>query len=895
MKNLDCDGPAASVAADPQPILRGEPEVTPDSPSGQKTIPSTVTAKHPDAVGYLKDLADEVNESWFRMICDLAAATSPAQIDPPTFDRLLILYTEKASYVRAKSPPVDPIASVAATSTDYLEGLTGFASFKHLGETLEVGFAKRITLIFGSNGSGKSSLCECLKALASPDRPKRPLENVRERGAGSPTFCYKFRSDAVQQTWTTAVGYGSRQRTIRYFDSSIAVGNVRNAVDLGRVVVLTPFRLSVFDSAKALTANFREGLQRVELANSTTLAELLAGIRTEFARFPGCPLATVADTDRAVLAESIRAGKEFAGSELLAKLLVRVAELEKATSDEGVKLLRAEQRELDQFLANLRLLMTATSELWELEPASKAKALSEKQIAQEAIARALIPDSGTLDGLMAMLRAVSPMCDLASAAGSDCPLCRRSVGAPEVELFRLYHGLLQGDLERDIAALRAAISVAVGHADTVKGFDQAALGRSPTIPSDLAAAVKAAVSVLVMDCDVSSEPSARAREALGSLQALEVAWSARLEAKKNALDTLSSGRQELLREIAELRQQVAPLEYAQAVADRLIVLEKSQALADKAKFWRDNLPAMTPLLKKITDRAKDAYEDLVVKDFHTRLNSEYLALAEKGMASFGVTLVRKGVDAAVTVLPQVGGNDIEYVLSEGEQRLHALALFFAELESSPQSVLVFDDPVSSFDCDYTANFCGRLRDVTLKHSDRQIIVFTHNWEFFVQLQLTFNQARLHDYLSVQVLENCALIAEYSDKIADLTSDIEAVLNTPGVLSKAQAAILAGKMRRLIESVVNTHVFNQQRYQFRQRSQAVSGYREFTKLIPLLPDEATLLGDLFSRLSPFEHDDQRTEYVNVDKAVFQTRYDQIRAVEHAITNRPPQGPSATGPA
>jgi recombinational DNA repair ATPase RecF len=51
------------------------------------------------------------------------------------------------------------------------------------------------------------------------------------------------------------------------------------------------------------------------------------------------------------------------------------------------------------------------------------------------------------------------------------------------------------------------------------------------------------------------------------------------------------------------------------------------------------------------------------------------------MDAFGVTLARRGSDASVTVLPQIGGKEIESVLSEGEQRVHALALFFAELET----------------------------------------------------------------------------------------------------------------------------------------------------------------------------------------------------------------------
>jgi len=33
-------------------------------------------ATHPDAIGYLMDLANEESEPWFRMLCDLAITGS---------------------------------------------------------------------------------------------------------------------------------------------------------------------------------------------------------------------------------------------------------------------------------------------------------------------------------------------------------------------------------------------------------------------------------------------------------------------------------------------------------------------------------------------------------------------------------------------------------------------------------------------------------------------------------------------------------------------------------------------------------------------------------------------------------------------------------------------------
>ena len=126
---------------------------------------------------------------------------------------------------------------------------------------------------------------------------------------------------------------------------------------------------------------------------------------------------------------------------------------------------------------------------------------------------------------------------------------------------------------------------------------------------------------------------------------------------------------------------------------------------------------------------------------------------------------------------------------------------------------MFDDPVSSFDYNYITNYCTRLRDFALKHTTRQIIVLTHNWEFFVQLQTTLNGSGLNGQLSVQVLENCAVVADYSEKIAELKADITTILAAPGEPSIARKEEMAGKMRRLIESVVNTHVFNNQRHQY----------------------------------------------------------------------------------
>ena len=139
-------------------------------------------------------------------------------------------------------------------------------------------------------------------------------------------------------------------------------------------------------------------------------------------------------------------------------------------------------------------------------------------------------------------------------------------------------------------------------------------------------------------------------------------------------------------------------------------------------------------------------------------------------------------------------------------------------------------------------------------------------------------------MAVQVLESCVAIDAYSENIDDFKADIDAILAVAGEPTKQQKEVMAGKMRRLIEVVVNTHVFNKQRHQFKQKNQAVSAFNEFTRVVPLLPAEAQVLRDLFAKLSITEHDDPRNAYVNTDKAMFQTRYNQIGAIERAIIGR-----------
>lgn len=84
----------------------------------------------------------------------------------------------------------------------------------------------------------------------------------------------------------------------------------------------------------------------------------------------------------------------------------------------------------------------------------------------------------------------------------------------------------------------------------------------------------------------------------------------------------------------------------------------------------------------------------------------------KGKITFGLNLVGAH-----------GSHGLDYILSEGETRITALAAFLADTTGSNQlAPFIFDDPISSLDQDLEERVVERLVSLS---ATRQVIIFTH--------------------------------------------------------------------------------------------------------------------------------------------------------------------------
>lgn len=809
--------------------------------------------KYQDAIGYLFELRDEINSQWFSHICELAISASSNQLDEIEKGNLLKIFKGETSSINSgittRYVSHSILAKLAPSALHFLQEINGFDNFKRLSNTLKLSLIKPITIIFGTNGAGKSSLCEAIKILANPERPSNPIKNVNSSNPKDPTFTYSF-GDGKSITWNESLGFGIHSNKIKYFDSHVA-----------RRYIQDPLRLE----------NIKLILTTTENVKGDVLVDLGVDNYEDLKSYYFNNL-------------------EFHEEELLNNKLSELARLEKLVSNEGLELLKVELKQLIEWRIALYNFYYAAQNISPNRLGNIICTLDEKKMYQKQLSSNLIPKYTNFDQFKIFLKALQEIFDLSMERKTNCPVCKRELDKSSWDVLKKYNEILTNKIEEEINELESERDRIWHSLEALRRCDVTNIKKNidwvPTEKIQLARKTIANIKKMIpsklkiYDNVKFSKYGEHVR-----ISNIIKDIDAEITKRKNEINKVDSHRDEVINEIESTRKEVENLKFRKQIYNHKssiqLILDKLESLSLlKKKFTDANF---TQLLRKITIANKKAQQELVVNEFTTVLDDEYYALSEKHLSDFAVSLPLKGDEAEITMTPSVSGNPINKILSEGELRLHSLALFFAELKYQNQYIVILDDPVSSFDYNYIDCVSWKIRDFIENNPHKQMVIFTHNWDFFVQLQLTL-KSDIKEKTAVKVLENCSVVDEYEEKVDQLKARIESILAEPGEPSKEKKENLAGYMRRLMEAIVNTYAFNGQKHQFKQKHQKVSNFQDFTKLKPLTSMEAKKLGDLFSSFSISEHDDKRGDYVNKDKTVFENRYRDILKIEDDIKTR-----------
>ncbi|MFT3739583.1 MAG: AAA family ATPase [Breznakibacter sp.] len=211
------------------------------------------------------------------------------------------------------------------------------------------------------------------------------------------------------------------------------------------------------------------------------------------------------------------------------------------------------------------------------------------------------------------------------------------------------------------------------------------------------------------------------------------------------------------------------------------------------------------------------------------------------------------------------------ILSEGEQKIVALANFLSECTiDGAKNTIIFDDPVNSLDQDYRESIARKIVDLSL---DRQIIVLTHDL-YFLRLLLDVHKERTNDECPIIGLKEYKGFSGIpSDEIPYLAKNVQQRIDTiRGDLAEIKSLSIdqvaqiepileraRQRMRKLLERSVEEILTNRTIQRF---SKNINLKQEnLANLVVVEKTDIDFILSLFGKYSITEHDGS-TETISI---------------------------------
>lgn len=611
-----------------------------------------------------------------------------------------------------------------------------------------------LTVVYGGNGTGKSGYARVLKQACRARNPGSVYANAYRSDFSrlTPSATIEFDLDGTPQEahWVGQRGHVTRPelRGISVFDGDCA----RHYLQTKEAASFQPLALTYLQRlANDLNQVLRQRLQ-------TEINGLAVDI-TPFNVIPTGseagrsvhPISATTDLTSA-RALAILTAEEFAE---LARLPQEISEAD--PTSKATVLDQAATR-VDELAAALALVMGTVSDgtiytietthqsLLEAEAAERAASA----LLQEQDAAILLP--GTGQGAWAiMFNAARSFSTNAAYLGQDfpvtddgshCVLCQQELlpdAKERLQRFNLYLRDTASEIAQAARTTWQGIVQRLGEATVTFNASPTMLEslerRVATLPEEIQTLQEDLIARLewlrsaVTNGAWQDKPIYRRenpipslRQVAASLREEAIALRANLDAEALAMKRVR---------LSELGARQLLSEHIDSIA---LVIENLRLRA-KLQSCLDDVGNTRPISLIAGQLARRYISEALADSMNDELRNLDLHHIQVGVGSTGdAGSVRLGI-----VLPE-SSLDPHHVLSEAEQRICALAYFFAELlQSGSASGIVFDDPVSSLDHNHRTAVARRIVE---ESENRQVVVFTHDAVFFGELTTLCGDAGL---------------------------------------------------------------------------------------------------------------------------------------------------------
>lgn len=734
-----------------------------------------------------------------------------------------------------------------------------------LAEEQRIDFSNDITLLYGKNGSGKSSYFRILNELIGGNHQTEIRSNIYSdiHKPVNVELVYSEDANVKSLSWDGNSRSISPLNLSSVFDSSYTTTFLQKRSADSAIVL--PYGLHLFTALTSAMDNIKSRIQTEIDGILRTLPQINKdGLSDEVVRI------LTQQTYRTAQKNYIQARYIFTNeqSEKLKLQEEKLKVLKETNFEDKIQLTSNEQQ---QYLLILKYLKETENNLQKLhiESQSLVEKIStvrkESEVVKQKIS--ILNEIGNTNSneWKTFIEAGAAFTKGSTLNENVCPYCRQPIVDNAVNIVSAYATYLSDksieklkNLEQAKNVLKQRISNVVTNFTISTQFRLLIDARSsePELYSKISASLrqldeqKRILSGMVEN-EQNNNPLV--------FDSTNIAISAIEAICEEYNSTINSLREELTKKnqiVSELSFQMQPLiEHKLISSQKDLFVEWFEKIDNVNELKRCQLELST---RGISTLARTASQTLVTENLKTKFQEELNAL---GLKKLSVDLTDAGTSRgqAFMQLKLYNNNSVSDVLSEGEQKGVALALFIAERRMQlSQNPIILDDPVNSLDHFITAKLVERLSRL-----ENQIIIFSHN--LLLQTSLV-NLRGIHE-CGVNQKSSCGkptkhlfvysvtshnrdkkgvITEKKQDNVANNLRNAYNLLNrTP--FSDDCCLMVGAILRHTIELIIDEKIFNNQiPVKFHGRKNTI----QWEQLKTLNPDVAMIdkLNGLFSRLS-----------------------------------------------
>lgn len=628
-----------------------------------------------------------------------------------------------------------------------------------------------LTILYGENGTGKTGYSRIFKALANSRTADEILGNIDaktdEDQSAKIEFTVGGQPDRLEWTGTRGISPFTR---MSIFDSPSVTAHVDEDLDY----VYVPAALALFKHVIS-------ALQGVSTHIDGAITSLESGTPTLLSRFPKdssvYPVIETlgASTDLETLETQRSADPTI--DEKIDDLTQTVAALKANTLGTQITARKREQRVLEQALQAAVALLDFNTDTYNATLAKRRTLATDYEaFRNELFAAANLPAEPD-ETWGAFIEAGEDyrqhLLELDAHDADRCLYCRQALTDPARVLLTKYSTYLEDKIsseirEADMVLAGAKRSVEAIVSSEMDGFLEefatrddapkffAVVGAIETARSSVADATENGRPV---DLDISSAVTGHKLTVEAAVKAASADIAALEEQSKNRSDALVAKQTELAEATA-----AAELTKSWPFIERQVNSAKE---ADRLRILKKALPRLS---RAVTELSKTASDQLINQSFDALFLQECEILRAPQLKVQFVG--REGKAQRRKVLN--GRHKPSKVLSEGEQKVLALADFLAEARlAGITAPVIFDDPVSSLDHRRVNEVARRIANLA---EDNQVIVFTHDIFFATTLLALFEKSKRCSYFQITDDEGTGKVARATGPRWDTLKGIKGKIN-----------------------------------------------------------------------------------------------------------------------